>query len=160
VCLLCRHANNGNRVIDERQISSVDVRFHQTPRDVGVSAELPPRPPKPPVRHDDENSSRIPRSEIRRVVVDRRHSGGNELGFGLRGGTEHGLGIYVSSVDEGSPAEVAGLRPGDLILSVNGTSFSAVTHSEAVKVTQNYFISFQILILGLSIKLRQTGDSI
>ena len=46
-----------------------------------------------------------------------------------------GVGVYISRVEEGSVAERAGLRPGDTILEVNGTPFRAVTHEEALKVS-------------------------
>lgn len=44
------------------------------------------------------------------------------------------MGIYVSSVDEGSVAEKQGFAAGDQICSVNGTSFKNITQDEAVKV--------------------------
>ncbi|NXN77655.1 WHRN protein, partial [Bombycilla garrulus] len=56
------------------------------------------------------------------------------LGFSIRGGAEHGVGIYVSLVEPGSLAEREGLRVGDQILGVNGKSLDRVTHAEAVKV--------------------------
>ena len=36
--------------------------------------------------------------------------GGQELGVSIRGGSEHGLGIYISAVEEGSVAETYGLK--------------------------------------------------
>lgn len=45
-----------------------------------------------------------------------------------------GVGVYISRVEEGSVAERAGLRPGDSILEVNGTPFTAISHEEALKV--------------------------
>ena len=36
----------------------------------------------------------------------------------IRGGAEHGLGIYVSHVETGSEAHLQGLRTGDQILKV------------------------------------------
>ncbi len=39
-------------------------------------------------------------------MIDR----GNELGISIRGGIEHGLGIYVSAVEEDSVAESYGLK--------------------------------------------------
>lgn len=45
-----------------------------------------------------------------------------------------GVGVYISRVEEGSVAERAGLRPGDSILEVNGTPFTAISHDEALKV--------------------------
>ena len=35
---------------------------------------------------------------------------GCELGLSIRGGMEHGLGIYISQVEEGSVAEAYGLK--------------------------------------------------
>ena len=35
---------------------------------------------------------------------------GKELGISIRGGAEHGLGIYISQVDEGSVADDYGLK--------------------------------------------------
>lgn len=47
------------------------------------------------------------------------------------------MGVYISRVEEGSVAERAGLRPGDSILEVNGTPFTAISHEEALKVGLN-----------------------
>ncbi|XP_014163611.1 whirlin [Geospiza fortis] len=63
-----------------------------------------------------------------------RGSAHEGLGFSIRGGAEHGVGIYVSLVEPGSLAEREGLRVGDQILGVNGKSLDRVTHAEAVKV--------------------------
>ncbi|KAL2092626.1 hypothetical protein ACEWY4_012424 [Coilia grayii] len=71
-------------------------------------------------------------TEIRQVTLKRSKS--NEgLGFSIRGGSEHGVGIYVSLVEPGSFAEREGLRVGDQILTVNDMVFDRVTHGEAVK---------------------------
>ena len=35
---------------------------------------------------------------------------GRELGISIRGGAEHGLGIYISQVEEGSVGEAHGLK--------------------------------------------------
>ncbi|XP_061119190.1 whirlin [Conger conger] len=71
--------------------------------------------------------------EIRQVSLKRNKS--NEgLGFSIRGGSEHGVGIYVSLVEPGSLAEKEGLRVGDQIMKVNDKVFDRVTHAEAVKV--------------------------
>ncbi|XP_074912299.1 whirlin isoform X3 [Buteo buteo] len=84
----------------------------------------PPAPaPPPPV---------LP-GELRQVTL-RRSKAHEGLGFSIRGGAEHGVGIYVSLVEPGSLAEREGLRVGDQILGVNGKSLDRVTHAEAVKV--------------------------
>ncbi|XP_069729179.1 whirlin isoform X2 [Phaenicophaeus curvirostris] len=74
-----------------------------------------------------------PPGELRQVTL-RRSKAHEGLGFSIRGGAEHGVGIYVSLVEPGSLAEREGLRVGDQILGVNGKSLDRVTHAEAVKV--------------------------
>ncbi|XP_076856671.1 PDZ domain-containing protein 7 isoform X2 [Brachyhypopomus gauderio] len=59
------------------------------------------------------------------------------LGLNIRGGTEYGLGIYVSKVDAGGLAEQGGIKMGDQILSANGVSFEDVTHNRAVEVLKS-----------------------
>ncbi|XP_055994477.1 whirlin isoform X2 [Sorex fumeus] len=73
-----------------------------------------------------------PAGEVR-VVSLRRAKAQEGLGFSIRGGSEHGVGIYVSLVEPGSLAEKEGLRVGDQILRVNDKSLARVTHAEAVK---------------------------
>ncbi|XP_038601357.1 whirlin isoform X2 [Tachyglossus aculeatus] len=113
----------------------------------GASARLPPPPPSPSLagRPSQLDFSTGPvgtavaglapdglRGEVRQVTLKRSRT--NEgLGFSIRGGSEHGVGIYVSLVEPGSLAEKEGLRVGDQILRVNDKSLGRVTHAEAVK---------------------------
>ncbi|NWX44108.1 WHRN protein, partial [Steatornis caripensis] len=83
----------------------------------------PPAPAPPPA---------VP-GELRQVAL-RRSKAHEGLGFSIRGGAEHGVGIYVSLVEPGSLAEREGLRVGDQILGVNGKALDRATHAEAVKV--------------------------
>ncbi|KAM8806114.1 PDZ domain-containing protein 7 [Eudromia elegans] len=69
---------------------------------------------------------------ISAVTVEKSAEG--KLGFSVRGGSEHGLGIFVSKVQEGSAAEQAGLCVGDKITEVNSVSLENITMSSAVKV--------------------------
>ncbi|XP_054613965.1 whirlin isoform X1 [Dunckerocampus dactyliophorus] len=71
--------------------------------------------------------------ELRQVTM-KRHKSNEGLGFSIRGGSEHGVGIYVSLVEPGSLAEKEGLRIGDQIMKVNDKVFDKVSHAEAVKV--------------------------
>ncbi|XP_048678734.1 whirlin isoform X3 [Caretta caretta] len=71
--------------------------------------------------------------EVREVSL-KRNKTNDGLGFSIRGGAEHGVGIYVSLVEPGSLAEKEGLRVGDQILRANDKSLDRVTHAEAVKV--------------------------
>ncbi|XP_068277076.1 tight junction protein ZO-3 [Nyctibius grandis] len=53
------------------------------------------------------------------------------VGLRLAGGND--VGIFVSSVQEGSPADSQGVQEGDQILQVNDTSFQNLTREEAVE---------------------------
>ncbi|KAM8886635.1 whirlin isoform 7-T7 [Spinachia spinachia] len=77
-----------------------------------------------------------PFPEVRKVTLTRSRSQ-EGLGFSIRGGSEHGVGIYVSLVEPRSSAEAQGLRVGDQILAVNDVMFDNVTHKEAVKASLN-----------------------
>uniref|UniRef100_A0A3Q4BB13 Whirlin n=1 Tax=Mola mola TaxID=94237 RepID=A0A3Q4BB13_MOLML len=85
--------------------------------------------PTPPGHFSPNN----PPGELRQVTM-KRHKSNEGLGFSIRGGSEHGVGIYVSLVEPGSLAEKQGLRIGDQIMKVNDKVFEKVTHGEAVKV--------------------------
>uniref|UniRef100_A0A3Q1ER78 PDZ domain-containing protein n=1 Tax=Acanthochromis polyacanthus TaxID=80966 RepID=A0A3Q1ER78_9TELE len=63
-----------------------------------------------------------PHREVHKVTLtrSRSHEG---LGFSIRGGSEHGVGIYVSLVEPGSPAEREGLKVGDQIMTANDMMF-------------------------------------
>ncbi|XP_039403486.1 PDZ domain-containing protein 7 [Mauremys reevesii] len=69
---------------------------------------------------------------INAITVEKSADG--KLGFSVRGGSEHGLGIFVSKVEEGSSADLAGLCIGDKITEVNGVSLESITMGSAVKV--------------------------
>ncbi|XP_049456236.1 PDZ domain-containing protein 7a [Epinephelus fuscoguttatus] len=70
--------------------------------------------------------------DIHTVTVDKSPDG--RLGFSVRGGSEHGLGIFVSKVEDDSSAAQAGLTVGDKLVEVNGVSLESITMSSAVKV--------------------------
>ncbi|KAM9477740.1 PDZ domain-containing protein 7a [Clarias gariepinus] len=70
--------------------------------------------------------------DIHTITVDKSEDG--RLGFSVRGGSEHGLGIFVSKVEDNSSAEFAGLSVGDKLVEVNGISLESITMSSAVKV--------------------------
>ncbi|XP_077437574.1 PDZ domain-containing protein 7-like isoform X2 [Vanacampus margaritifer] len=70
--------------------------------------------------------------DIHTVTVDKTVDG--RLGFSVRGGSEHGLGVFVSKVEDHSSAAQAGLVVGDKLVEVNGVSLQSITMSSAVKV--------------------------
>uniref|UniRef100_A0A8C9QYD1 PDZ domain containing 7 n=1 Tax=Scleropages formosus TaxID=113540 RepID=A0A8C9QYD1_SCLFO len=71
-------------------------------------------------------------ADLHTITVDKGADG--RLGFSVRGGSEHGLGIFVSRVEDLSPAERVDLRVGDQLVEVNGVPLDGVTMSGAVKV--------------------------
>ncbi|XP_016141022.1 harmonin, partial [Sinocyclocheilus grahami] len=79
-----------------------------------------------------------------RLTVIRGDDG--QLGFSVRGGSEHGLGVFISRVqknsaagrlDPGGLAEQGGVKMGDQILSANGVSFENINHYRAVEVLKS-----------------------
>ena len=50
---------------------------------------------------------------------------------------------YVASVESGKPAETAGLKPGDIILRVNGESLTSLSLQEAVKRSSGKEVGIQ-----------------
>ncbi|XP_056433570.1 PDZ domain-containing protein 7-like [Gadus chalcogrammus] len=70
--------------------------------------------------------------DMHTITVDKSVDG--RLGFSVRGGSEHGLSIFVSKVEDNSTAEQADLRVGDKLVEVNGVSLESITMSSAVKV--------------------------
>ncbi|XP_011807183.1 PREDICTED: tyrosine-protein phosphatase non-receptor type 13 isoform X5 [Colobus angolensis palliatus] len=63
------------------------------------------------------------------------------LGFQIIGGEKMGrldLGIFISSVTAGGPADLDGcLKPGDRLISVNSVSLEGVSHHAAIEILQN-----------------------
>ncbi|XP_053505467.1 whirlin isoform X3 [Ictalurus furcatus] len=122
------HENTASSSADKTALARLPLRGspdHQSTASDGTSTALVPLLgrhflPEPP-------------GEVRQVTL-KRHKSNEGLGFSIRGGSEHGVGIYVSLVEPGSMAEKEGLRVGDQILKVNDKVFDRVTHAEAVKV--------------------------
>ena len=83
-----------------------------------------------------KNGESVTRASTR--VVNLQRPSGTPLGFSIRGGVEHDLGIYLSHVDSLSLAEKAGLTVGDQIVNVNGIDFRRVSHSSAVLVLKSH----------------------
>ncbi|KAL2083522.1 hypothetical protein ACEWY4_021295 [Coilia grayii] len=85
--------------------------------------------------------------DIHTITVDKSDDG--RLGFSVRGGSEHGLGIFVSKVEDDSSAEESGLQVGDKLVEVNGVSLENITMSSAVKVlTGNHRLRMVVRRVG------------
>ncbi|XP_060071925.1 whirlin-like [Ylistrum balloti] len=73
-------------------------------------------------------------NEVLRIILGQPSNPEKGFGFSIRGGSEYGLGIYISQVDGRSVAEKQGLQPGDMIMEVNDITFKKIAHDEAVKI--------------------------
>ncbi|XP_060537356.1 Na(+)/H(+) exchange regulatory cofactor NHE-RF1 [Cylas formicarius] len=68
-------------------------------------------------------------------------------GYGFNLHAEKGKpGQYIGKVDEGSPAEAAGLRQGDRILEVNGESIANKTHKQVVELIKQHSDETKLLV--------------
>jgi len=69
-------------------------------------------------------------------------------GYGFNLHAEKGKpGQYIGKVDEGSPAETAGLKQGDRILEVNGESIADKTHKQVVEIIKQNANETKLLVV-------------
>ncbi|XP_022094398.1 uncharacterized protein LOC110981274 isoform X2 [Acanthaster planci] len=87
-----------------------------------------------------------PTTAVRMVTIDKDREA---LGISIRGGSEKGQGIFISTVEPGSVEELLGLSPGDQILEVNNISFDNISSSSASMVLQGSS--------RLRLKVKQSG---
>ncbi|CAH1259027.1 USH1C [Branchiostoma lanceolatum] len=113
-----------------------------------------------PLKHQVEYDKIVPNRLAKARIVKLVKNGPDSLGFSLRGGVEHGVGIYVAHVVPSSPAEISGLRVGDEVLRINGYSVNESTHEEIVLLTQSTnYIEMKIRHIGmLPIKRTRTDQ--
>ncbi|XP_077519612.1 protein scribble homolog isoform X29 [Amblyomma americanum] len=134
---------------DQEKVASILMQALRRPEE---EEPLPPPPPSPPQerqRMDSEfeidaantsfgDGGAAPATVVEehmRIYVERNASG---LGLSVAGGKNStpfkgdDEGIFISKITEGGPAERAGLRVGDKILSVNNMSVVDIDHYEAV----------------------------
>ncbi|QQP34815.1 Na+/H+ exchange regulatory cofactor NHE-RF2, partial [Caligus rogercresseyi] len=71
-------------------------------------------------------------------------------------------GQYVGKVDEGSPAEAAGLREGDKIIQVNGTNISSENHKQVVSRIKSIPNETELLVVDVETErvYREAGTEI
>ncbi|XP_036315773.1 tight junction protein ZO-3 isoform X1 [Pipistrellus kuhlii] len=118
--------NRTNSPVESPQLwrkSSVDSRTTLEPDTPGQSSYDIYRVPS---SQSTEDRGYSPDSRVVRFYK------GTSLGLRLAGGND--VGIFVSGVQEGSPAEEQGIQEGDQILQVNEVPFQNLTREEAVQV--------------------------
>lgn len=84
------------------------------------------------------SASQLDRQVKMHQITLKRNSRSIGFGFSIRGGAEHGLGIFVSSVDVGSVADRKNLSVGDQIVKLNEYNFKNITNAEAVQVINHF----------------------
>ncbi|CRL04553.1 CLUMA_CG017624, isoform B [Clunio marinus] len=115
---------------DVRDASPLPVLENSSSRHASSSvlASIPPGTPRA-VSHED--ITREPRT----IVI---HKGNSGLGFNIVGGEDGQVGIYVSFILAGGPADAGGeLKRGDQLINVNGVSLKNATHEEAGQALKN-----------------------
>ncbi|NXC38432.1 ZO3 protein, partial [Penelope pileata] len=106
---------NMDDALDHDTLEAVERDGHHSPR--STAARAAPR------------DGYSPDSRVVQFVKAR------SIGLRLAGGND--VGIFVSAVQEGSPADSQDIKEGDQILQVNGTSFQNLTREEAVQYLMN-----------------------
>uniref|UniRef100_A0A2K5EFZ1 Tyrosine-protein phosphatase non-receptor type 13 n=1 Tax=Aotus nancymaae TaxID=37293 RepID=A0A2K5EFZ1_AOTNA len=91
------------------------------------------------VQHKRWSIVSSPEREI--TLVNLKKDAKYGLGFQIIGGEKMGrldLGIFISSITPGGPADLDGcLKPGDRLISVNSVSLEGVSHHSAIEILQN-----------------------
>ncbi|KAG8196721.1 hypothetical protein JTE90_014457 [Oedothorax gibbosus] len=82
-------------------------------------------------------------------VVTLRRRGNSPLGFSIRGGWEHGTGVFISELIPGSIAQKQGLRIGDQIVRINGFSIHRAIHMEVLSLLKT--------CPGIVLKIKRVG---
>uniref|UniRef100_A0A4W3H5F0 Grid2 interacting protein n=1 Tax=Callorhinchus milii TaxID=7868 RepID=A0A4W3H5F0_CALMI len=106
---------------------------HQERLLVSTRASSAPQAPDPPC--SIRKTVSIPSGSIRSAPPHRTirvYKGHKSFGFTLRG---HGP-VWIESIIPGSPAEKAGLKPGDRILFLNGLDMRNCSHEKVVAMLQ------------------------
>jgi len=66
------------------------------------------------------------------VISMKRNDLAVSWGFRLQGGADFRIPLSIKKVSSDSPAGIAGLSDGDVILKINGLDANAITHQEAL----------------------------
>ncbi|KAH9518833.1 Harmonin [Bulinus truncatus] len=103
------------------------------------------------MRHQIEYSRRVPAMpgvKLRLVKLTRRP--GESLGFTVRGGYEHSVGIFVTQVTPDSQADRQGLRVGDEIVRINGFNISEAIHEDVLNLIKSKEeITLKVTYIGM-----------
>lgn len=87
-----------------------------------------------PVRGTATTKKTSKRNQTGPKVIEVKRNLQGEWGFSIRGGVDHGIGIYISWVDRDSNAEKSGMKIGDYIHRVNEIGLDGLTYAQATQV--------------------------
>ncbi|OQR68321.1 pdzk7-like [Tropilaelaps mercedesae] len=136
---------------------SVSIAPSSTLAPAGVGA-VPKKRPAPKRPQSDDGSDTPSDGSARSVTVTLKRQQHAPLGFSIRGGREHGTGVYVSQVDANSEAETAGIKAGDQILKVNGFPVDQFVHAEVcMMLKQNNVVTLKLSGTGM-LPVKDRGD--
>uniref|UniRef100_A0AC34QTX9 PDZ domain-containing protein n=1 Tax=Panagrolaimus sp. JU765 TaxID=591449 RepID=A0AC34QTX9_9BILA len=85
-----------------------------------------------------------PEAPSPRLCLIQKNSPTDEYGFNLHAEKEKGQ--FIGAVDVGSPADIAGLKQGDLIFAVNGDSIIGRSHKEVVAKIKSNPLKCEMLV--------------
>ncbi|XP_077994258.1 harmonin-like isoform X2 [Glandiceps talaboti] len=104
-----------------------------------------------PLKHQMTYDKYVPKQPSEKIRVIRLVKQGNDtFGFSVRGGVEHGVGIFVSDVIPDSQASIKGLKVGDQVVRVNGFNISQATHDEVLSlIYSKRFVTLKVKTVGM-----------
>ncbi|XP_052064137.1 harmonin-like isoform X1 [Mytilus californianus] len=124
------------QTLDLLQLVEEMMKYIDEPTKLELFEYLRPLiPPKHQVEYD--KLAPPPAGQKLRVVNLRRRQN-ESLGFAVRGGFEHGIGVFVSQITPGSQADIQGLKVGDEIVRVNGFTIAEAIHEEVLNLIKTY----------------------
>lgn len=119
------------------------------------------RPLIPPKHQMEYDKLAPPPAGQKLRVINLRRRPNESLGFAVRGGFEHGIGVFVSQVSTGSQADLQGLRVGDEIVRVNGFTIAEAIHEEVLNLIKNFdHIELKVTNIGMLPVRDQAEDNV
>ncbi|ESO97282.1 hypothetical protein LOTGIDRAFT_159301 [Lottia gigantea] len=114
------------------------------------------------LKHQIEYSRKTPNMPGVKLRIIRLHRGhGESLGFAVRGGFEHGVGVFVSDVKPGSQADKKGLKVGDEIVRVNGFTISEAIHEDVLNLIKSRdIIMLKVTHIGMLPNKEDPNDNV
>uniref|UniRef100_H3CCB0 Na(+)/H(+) exchange regulatory cofactor NHE-RF n=1 Tax=Tetraodon nigroviridis TaxID=99883 RepID=H3CCB0_TETNG len=132
-------------VDNETRLLVVDTETHESLRSLRLTATeemavsgTEPHPPPPPPTASPPSDPSPPKKKQENGSVSKLaprlcHLMRSEHGYGFNLHSDRSRpGQYIRSLDPGSPADRAGLRPQDRLVEVNGTNIEGMRHADVV----------------------------